>query len=223
MVASLRAELDLDLDLAVDAPVEAAAAARHLGKRAFDVVVAASLLVLTLPVLLACALAVRLGDGGPVLFRQRRVGLGGREFTMVKLRTMVADAERLVLDLTDRNIADGLLFKVEGDPRVTTVGRFLRRTCLDELPQLWNVLKGDMSLVGPRPLPVRAEEFRGRDAGRHAVRPGLTGPWQVAGGPRVPYRQMIDLDLAYIEGWTLRRDLALLVRTVPAVCGRSHW
>lgn len=196
--------------------------AGHAGKRAFDIVGSLVLLVVLLPALVIAAIAVKLGDRGPVLFRQERVGLGGRTFTMCKLRSMVVDAERLVIDLRDQSFADGLLFKVENDPRVTTVGRWIRRTCIDEAPQLWNVLRGDMSLVGPRPLPVRADEFTARDGARHVVKPGLTGPWQVLGGPRIPYREMIDLDLGYVHTWSFAGDVALLARTLPAVLGRGH-
>jgi lipopolysaccharide/colanic/teichoic acid biosynthesis glycosyltransferase len=198
------------------------AVAAHIGKRAFDIVGALVLLVVLLPALLIAAIAVKLGDRGPVLFRQERIGLDGRTFTMCKLRSMVIDAERLVIDLRDQSFADGLLFKIENDPRVTTVGRWIRRTCIDEVPQLWNVLRGDMSLVGPRPLPVRADEFTERDGARHVVKPGLTGPWQVLGGPRIPYREMIDLDLGYVQTWSFANDISLLARTIPAILGREH-
>jgi lipopolysaccharide/colanic/teichoic acid biosynthesis glycosyltransferase len=198
------------------------AIAHHAGKRAVDVVGSLVLLLVLLPALAIAAIAVKLSDRGPVLFRQERVGLDGRTFTMCKLRSMVVDAERMVIDLRDQSFADGLLFKIENDPRVTTVGRWIRRTCIDEAPQLWNVLRGDMSLVGPRPLPVRPDEFTERDAARHVVKPGLTGAWQVLGGPEIPYRQMIDLDLGYVHGWTLGGDILLLVRTVPAVLRRGH-
>jgi lipopolysaccharide/colanic/teichoic acid biosynthesis glycosyltransferase len=198
------------------------AVAHHLGKRAFDVVGSLALLLVLLPALLIAAVAIKLSDRGPVLFWQQRVGLDGRSFRMCKLRSMVVDAERLVIDLRDQSFTDGLLFKVENDPRVTAVGRWIRRTCIDEAPQLWNVLRGDMSLVGPRPLPVRADEFTERDGARHVVKPGLTGPWQVLGGPRIPYRDMIDLDLGYVHTWSFGGDVSLLVRTIPAVLRRGH-
>ena len=190
---------------------------RQPGKRALDVALASVLLVVTLPLLALAALAVVLADGGPALYRQRRVGRGGRRFEILKLRTMVVGADTMVDALTaaDRNARDGHLFKVHGDPRITRVGRVLRRFCIDELPQLWNVVRGDMSLVGPRPLPVDPEAFDARDRARHAVRPGVTGPWQVEGTEA--YRTMIDLDLAYVRRWSLWLDAVLLVRTVPAV------
>lgn len=190
--------------------------------RSFDIALAGLGLVVASPLLAVAALAAKLEDGGPVLFRQMRVGKDGKDFELLKLRSMVVDAERMVIDLRDQSFADGLLFKIENDPRVTTVGRWIRRTCIDEAPQLWNVLRGDMSLVGPRPLPVRPDEFTERDAARHVVKPGLTGAWQVLGGPEIPYRQMIDLDLGYVHGWTLGGDILLLVRTVPAVLRRGH-
>jgi lipopolysaccharide/colanic/teichoic acid biosynthesis glycosyltransferase len=188
------------------------------GKRAFDVLLAVVLLVALLPVLLCAALAVKLSDGGPVLFRQRRVGRGGRQFSILKLRTMIVGADDLVPVLTDRNARTGLLFKIVDDPRVTRVGRVLRRFALDEIPQLWNVVRGDMSIVGPRPLPVDPACFDWHDGIRHRVRPGITGRWQVHGGDT--YDQMVAHDLAYIRDWTLASDAVLLVRTVPTVLRR---
>ena len=191
------------------------------GKRAFDVLLSGLLILLLSPVLLAAALAVRLGGGpGPVIYRQRRVGFGGRTFEIFKFRTMEDGADQALIDLTDQNAADGLLFKVLDDPRVTAVGQVLRRFSIDELPQLFNVFKGQMSLVGPRPLAVEPGSFGDLDHRRHSVRPGITGYWQVAGGNGLTYQEMIQLDLAYIDGWSLGLDVLLLVQTVPALVNR---
>jgi exopolysaccharide biosynthesis polyprenyl glycosylphosphotransferase len=187
------------------------------GKRAFDVVVSTLLLTLLAPVLLLTAAAVWLNDRGTVLYRQQRVGLGGRLFRIWKFRSMIEGADLMLLDHLHLNVNNGLLFKADSDPRVTRVGSFLRRFSLDELPQLVNVLLGDMSLVGPRPLPVGPDDFDERAAQRHAVRPGITGPWQVHGGNALSYDDMVDLDLAYISTWSFRNDLMLLLRTIPAL------
>lgn len=184
------------------------------GKRAADVLLSATLLALLSPVLLIALLAVRLGDRGPGLYRQRRTGRGGEPFDILKLRTMRTGAELEQSLLTAYNTTDGLLFKMSDDPRVTKVGRVLRRTGLDELPQLVNVLRGQMSLVGPRPLPVDPEAFGARDDERHLVRPGMTGLWQVSGGATLRYREMVDLDIAYVHGWTPGLDLHILGATV---------
>jgi lipopolysaccharide/colanic/teichoic acid biosynthesis glycosyltransferase len=189
-------------------------------KRAFDVVVATLMLLAVLPILVLTAIAVKLGDGGPVLFRQWRVGAGGRPFQILKFRSMRVGADAEVIDLRDRNVSDGLLFKVAGDPRVTTVGRIIRRLSIDELPQLWNVLRGDMSLVGPRPLAVQPHQFGQLDGRRHDVLPGITGLWQVSGGNGLTYEQMIELDLHYLEHRSLWLDVRLLVATVPALVRR---
>jgi lipopolysaccharide/colanic/teichoic acid biosynthesis glycosyltransferase len=191
-------------------------------KRAFDIVVGTVLFVLALPAMALIAAAIRLGGRGPILYRQRRLGFDNREFLMWKFRSMVPGADRLDAELREANIADGLLFKVARDPRVTPVGRVLRRFSLDELPQLFNVVMGDMSLVGPRPLPARVEDFDAEARRRHNVRPGITGPWQVARERSYSYDEMISLDLAYIERWSLPRDLVLLVLTIPAALGRGR-
>jgi exopolysaccharide biosynthesis polyprenyl glycosylphosphotransferase len=190
------------------------------GKRALDTVVAGLMAVLLLPVAVAVALAVKLDDGGPVFYRQSRVGRNGVSFAMLKFRTMVVGADRMLADLGQDNISDGLLFKMRDDPRITRAGRLLRRTSLDELPQLWNVLTGTMSLVGPRPLPVNAEDFAPMEAERHTVLPGITGYWQLSGGPELTYGEMIRLDLSYIRNWSLWLDFRLLMRTVPAMLHR---
>lgn len=191
------------------------------GKRAADVLLSATLLALLSPVLLVALLAVRLGDGGPGLYRQRRTGRGGAPFDIVKLRTMRPGAEGEQPLLTAYNTTDGLLFKMSDDPRVTRVGRLLRRTGLDELPQLVNVLRGQMSLVGPRPLPVDPDAFGPRDDERHLVRPGMTGLWQVSGGATLRYREMVDLDIAYVHGWTPGLDLHILGATVGVLLRAS--
>jgi exopolysaccharide biosynthesis polyprenyl glycosylphosphotransferase len=189
-------------------------------KRTFDILGAAALLLAVAPVMAAIALAVKLGSPGPVLFRQMRIGRGGEPFRIFKFRTMVAGADKLKDDLRHLNEADGL-FKIDQDPRVTRVGRTLRRTSLDELPQIFNVLLGQMSLVGPRPL-VADEDGRilGVRRGRLRLTPGMTGQWQVSGSARVPMEDMIKLDHLYVSNWTLWGDIKILLRTVPYVLAR---
>jgi exopolysaccharide biosynthesis polyprenyl glycosylphosphotransferase len=190
------------------------------GKRFFDLVVASVLMIVLSPLFAVVALAIKLSDRGPVIYRQRRVGRHGRTFYMLKFRSMVPGAERQLIDLRDQNVNNGLLFKVRDDPRITPVGRVIRRLSIDELPQLWNVLRGHMSLVGPRPLPVNPEDFSPIDNERHAAPPGITGYWQVAGDHSLTYEEMVKLDLAYVENWTLWLDVLLLIRTVPALFNR---
>lgn len=190
------------------------------GKRLFDVAVAATLLLLLSPLIGVAAAAVKLGDGGPVMFRQRRVGKGGETFGMLKFRSMIVGADKMRADMSAENITDGLLFRVADDPRITPVGRLLRRLSVDELPQLWNVLRGEMSLVGPRPLPVDPDAFSPGDAERHTVLPGITGYWQISGGNGLSYQEMVTLDLAYIRNWSLWLDLRLMLRTLPALVRR---
>jgi exopolysaccharide biosynthesis polyprenyl glycosylphosphotransferase len=190
------------------------------GKRAFDLLMASVLLVVLSPVLLVAAIAVKLCDRGPLIYRQHRIGQGGRPFELLKFRSMVVGADSMAVSLAARNATDGLLFKVHDDPRVTRVGRVIRRLSIDELPQLWNVLRGDMSLVGPRPLAVHADAFGAMDGRRHSVPPGITGYWQIAGGNGLSYAEMVKLDLAYIQNWSLWLDVRLLVRTVPALVHR---
>jgi lipopolysaccharide/colanic/teichoic acid biosynthesis glycosyltransferase len=155
-----------------------------------------------------------------VLFRQRRVGKGGELFDMLKFRSMIVGADRLQAQLRHNNFSDGLLFRMEDDPRITRVGRIIRRLSIDELPQLWNVVRGEMSLVGPRPLPVDPDAFSRGDSERHTVLPGITGYWQISGGNGLAYQEMITLDLAYIRNWSLWLDIRLLLRTVPALVQR---
>jgi exopolysaccharide biosynthesis polyprenyl glycosylphosphotransferase len=198
--------------------------ARHIrtlpGKRMVDLVLSAMMLVLAAPLFALTAVAIKVFDNGPILYRQRRVGRDGKPFHMLKFRSMVVGAERLVIDLRDRNTTNGLLFKVLDDPRITRVGRVIRRFSIDELPQLWNVMRGQMSLVGPRPLAVEPGDFGVVDNRRHNVLPGITGYWQIAGGNGLSYDEMIKLDLAYIENWSLWLDCRLLLRTIPALIHR---
>jgi lipopolysaccharide/colanic/teichoic acid biosynthesis glycosyltransferase len=189
-------------------------------KRALDVTGAAGLLVGLLLVFGAVAAAIKLSSPGPVFFRQRRSGRGGEPFVMYKFRTMIVDAEARKAALLALNEQDGPAFKVRADPRVTAVGRFLRRTSLDELPQLWNVLLGHMSLVGPRPLPcdeTRASEMWHRQ--RLDVTPGLTCIWQVWGRSQVSFADWVRMDVQYIRSQSLVHDLKLLLLTMPAVVG----
>jgi lipopolysaccharide/colanic/teichoic acid biosynthesis glycosyltransferase len=167
------------------------------------------------------ALAVRASSPGSVLFRQRRVGREGREFTMLKFRTMVADAEERLAEVEHLNEAVGHFFKISEDPRITSVGRHLRRWSIDELPQLWNVLRGDMSMVGPRPpLPDEVSRYDTWHLRRLRVRPGVTGIWQTSGRSDVPFDEAVRMDLFYIENWSLGTDLYLLGRTAGAVLTR---
>jgi exopolysaccharide biosynthesis polyprenyl glycosylphosphotransferase len=191
-----------------------------LVKRATDVVGSLLGLVLLSPVLLLAAIAVKLGSRGPVLFRQQRVGRDGQLFEMLKFRTMTAGAEDLQAELEERNEAEGL-FKIADDPRITRVGRVLRRTSLDELPQLLNVLRGEMSLVGPRPL-VLADDQRveGWYRRRLHLTPGMTGRWQVLGSARVPLHDMVKLDYLYVANWSVWGDVKILLRTAAFVLGR---
>jgi lipopolysaccharide/colanic/teichoic acid biosynthesis glycosyltransferase len=189
-------------------------------KRSLDVSVSALGLLVTAPLLLAIAVAVRVDCGSPVLFRQRRVGKGDRPFELVKFRTMVAGAEGRRAELMARS-RDPNWLDLAHDPRVTRLGRFLRRTSLDELPQLWNVLRGQMSLVGPRPLPESEDCLvRGWARGRLDLTPGITGLWQVRGRNRLPFDEMVKLDYLYVANWSLWMDLRLLLRTAPAVIMR---
>ncbi len=198
-----------------------AVGATALAKRILDVVAATVLLLVLAPVLVVVAVAVRLTSPGPVLFRQRRVGRGGVEFDVVKFRTMRADAERhlhAVPDLYRRYVACGYKLPAGLDPRVTGVGTVLRRFDLDELPQLWNVLRGQMSLVGPRPVPqVELARYGQLRHYYEAVRPGMTGLWQVSGRNRLPYDERVALDVDYVQRLSVGRDLSILVRTLPAM------
>lgn len=189
-------------------------------KRLFDVMGSASLLVVFSPLLLWTALRVKLHDGGPVLFRHRRIGWNGEEFDCLKFRTMVPNAESLVTDLQTATGSSALLFKLKDDPRITKPGRWMRRYSVDELPQLLNVLRGDMSLVGPRPQVQREVELYDRRMSRRLkVRPGMTGLWQVSGRNDLSVEDSVRLDLYYVENWSMTQDLAILARTFSAVVG----
>lgn len=193
-----------------------------VGKRMFDLVTAVTLVILTAPVTALIALAVRLSGPGPVLFRQVRVGEGGRPFTLFKFRSMVVHTEVHLDELTSRNQADGLLFKMADDPRVTRVGRILRRLSLDELPQLLNVIRGEMSLVGPRPaLLQEARRYDEQLRNRLRVKPGLTGLWQVNGRHALPFEDYVRYDLFYVENWSLSLDLYIMAKTIPALFSRQ--
>ena len=190
-------------------------------KRAVDFVGAAVGLLVALPLCIGVALAIKFSSGSPVLFRQVRVGKQGRTFTLLKFRTMVPGAEGMLVDLRDRNEADGPLFKMREDPRVTSVGRWLRKWSLDELPQLVNVLRGEMSLVGPRPpLPQEVGRYEDWHQGRLEVAPGLTGVWQVEGRVELAFDESVRRDIFYIENWSLSYDLFILAKTVPALLSR---
>lgn len=192
--------------------------AELLGKRVMDVMGALFGLVVLSPIMAAIALAIRMADGGPAVFAQERAGLYGRTFTMYKFRSMVVGAEERLPDLLPYNESDGPVFKLENDPRMTELGAFLRRSSLDELPQLWNVLMGEMSLVGPRPpLPDEVAQYERWQLRRLAMRPGLTCIWQVSGRSNLAWQRWMALDLEYIDNWSLLLDLRLLIRTVPAV------
>lgn len=192
--------------------------ASRWGKRLLDMIGSFSLLLLILPVLVLAAARIKLHDGGPVLFRQVRVGRDGREFPVLKFRTMVVDAEERLAALHAETGYDGGLFKMAEDPRITTPGRWLRRFSVDELPQLLNILRGDMSLVGPRPpLPQEVAQYEGDTSRRLHVRPGLTGLWQVSGRSNLSFDEAIRLDLYYVDNWSMFQDFSILTKTVGAV------
>ncbi len=187
-------------------------------KRAFDVAVSAAVLLLLSPVLLAIAVAIKRESPGPVLFRQRRVGLNGREFDLFKFRSMHVDAEAQLAGLLALNEASGPVFKMRHDPRVTRVGRFIRKTSFDEFPQFWNVLRGEMSVVGPRPpIPDEVRQYERWQRRRLSVRPGITCTWQISGRSDVSFDRWMRLDLEYIDNWSLLGDLQIFAKTIPAV------
>jgi exopolysaccharide biosynthesis polyprenyl glycosylphosphotransferase len=190
-------------------------------KRALDLIGASLGLLAISPLMIAFAVAIKLDSRGPVFFRQLRVGRHGRRFYMLKFRTMVPEAESMKEALRHRNEAQEGLFKIAADPRVTCMGRFLRSTALDELPQLFNIVRGEMSLVGPRPLVVEEDErIEGWHRRRLELMPGMTGPWQILGPARVPLKEMVALDYLYVANWSLWTDVKILLRTVPHVLGR---
>jgi exopolysaccharide biosynthesis polyprenyl glycosylphosphotransferase len=191
---------------------------RRVAKEVFDRTAAALGLLVAAPVLLALVLAIRVETPGPAIFRQERIGRNDKHFTVFKLRTMTHDAEDRLSALLSHNDADGALFKMRADPRVTRVGRLLRRYSLDELPQLFNVVLGQMSLVGPRPaLPSEVGSYAHDVRRRMVVKPGLTGLWQVSGRSNLPWEEAVRLDLRYVENWSLMLDVWILCRTVRAV------
>ncbi|HLG09039.1 MAG TPA: sugar transferase [Gaiellaceae bacterium] len=190
-------------------------------KRTFDIVFSALVLVLGLPLWALIAVAVKLDSPGSIFFVDRRIGVGEREFGMLKFRTMVAQAPSLQPELEAANEAEGALFKIRDDPRVTRVGRLLRRFSLDEIPQIVNVLKGEMSLVGPRPLPLRDYRLlEGWHRARYAVLPGMTGLWQISGRSGLTFDDLVRLDFTYLENWSIWLDITILARTIPAVITR---
>lgn len=204
----------------VDAPLGLLAASpfQLALKRTIDLIVAAVLVLATLPLLVVIAIAVKVGSPGPVFYASDRVGKFGQRFRFLKYRTMILDAEDQKSELAHLNEVDGPVFKIEEDPRTTKLGRFLRRTSLDELPQLFHVLYGEMSLVGPRPpLPEEVSHYSAHHLQRLAVKPGLTCLWQVSGRSTLDFETWVELDLRYIQEWSLLFDLKLLARTIPAV------
>jgi lipopolysaccharide/colanic/teichoic acid biosynthesis glycosyltransferase len=221
-VATIPRELELDFELAVNAEHLAHAAAwptlQLALKRALDTVCAAiAIAVLLLPALVL-ALLIKLDSRGPTLLTQQRVGRLGRTFTVYKFRTMCEQAEQMLPTLLSQNEKNGSIFKMREDPRITRVGRWLRKTSLDELPQLINVLRGEMSLVGPRPpLPREVARYSPHELGRLAVKPGITGLWQVSGRSQLSWEQMVELDLEYIQRFSVAGDVVILLRTLPAV------
>ena len=192
--------------------------AARASKRLFDLVGSSLLILAAAPVILATALAIKLEDGGPVFFRQTRVGRDCRLFEVLKFRSMCTEAEDLKRDLVAHNEGQGVLFKIARDPRVTRVGRFIRRFSIDEIPQFINVWRGDMSLVGPRPaLPVEVERYEEQVLRRLDVRPGITGLWQVSGRSDLSWEDTVRLDVSYVDNWSMMQDLSIVLRTIPAV------
>jgi exopolysaccharide biosynthesis polyprenyl glycosylphosphotransferase len=191
-------------------------------KRAFDIIASAALMLLISPLFLVVAVLVKVDDPGPAFFHQKRVGRDGRMFHMHKFRSMVVDAEARLAKLRAQNEGAGVLFKMKEDPRITKIGAFIRRYSIDELPQLWNVLVGEMSLVGPRPpLPDEVMEYEGHVNRRLLVKPGITGLWQVSGRSDLSWEESVRLDLYYVENWSILQDLLILARTAKAVVAKD--
>jgi exopolysaccharide biosynthesis polyprenyl glycosylphosphotransferase len=196
--------------------------ARLAAKRLLDFTGALIGIIVAGPIMLATAIAIRITDPGPVLFRQVRAGRNGRKFTMLKFRSMVMDAEKRKAELMHLNEMDGPVFKIKRDPRITRVGRFIRKTSIDELPQLFNILLGDMSIVGPRPpLPSEVDQYEPWQRRRLSVKPGLTGMWQVSGRNQIDFDDWMKMDLEYIDNWSLWLDIKIILKTIPAVVLRS--
>jgi exopolysaccharide biosynthesis polyprenyl glycosylphosphotransferase len=194
--------------------------ASRVAKRAMDVVFSGAALIVLSPLLALAAIAIKLDSRGPVFFSQVRAGRKGTEFRLIKFRSMYRDAEERKKLFEEQNEAgDGVMFKIKEDPRITRVGHFLRRTSIDELPQLLNVLRGEMSLVGPRPLIPEESQHAARTwhARRLDLRPGITGLWQVSGRSDLPFQEMVRFDYQYVSGWSLARDIEILLATVPVV------
>jgi lipopolysaccharide/colanic/teichoic acid biosynthesis glycosyltransferase len=190
-------------------------------KRTFDITVSSLLVLVLSPLLAVIAVSIRLSSRGPLIYRSIRPGIGGQPFACLKFRTMYRDAEDRQHGLERHNEADGALFKIRDDPRVTPVGRMLRRFSIDELPQLFNVLRGEMSLVGPRPLPQRDyDRLQEWHKKRYLVLPGVTGLWQVSGRSDLDFDDLVRLDFLYLERWSVFLDLTILVKTLPAVVTR---
>lgn len=188
-------------------------------KRTFDVIIALALLPLLIPLFLLIAIIIKLDSSGPVFFVQERIGCRRRRFRLYKFRTMVRGAEEMLKDIEHLNEKEWPIFKIKNDPRMTRVGKWLRRTSLDELPQFINVIKGDLSLVGPRPMSVRDVMGLGEDwpERRFSVKPGMTGLWQVSGRSNLSFNQWMQLDLEYVDNWSFALDLKILLKTIPAV------
>lgn len=193
-----------------------------IAKRLLDILASSAALIVLSPVFAVTALAIKLGSRGPVFFSQTRLGQKGRHFKMYKFRSMVVNAEALLEDLKDKNEVSGHMFKMKNDPRITKVGRLIRKTSIDELPQLINVIKGDMSLVGPRPpLPREVEEYGRWHDLRLSVKPGITGLWQISGRNDIGFDEMVSLDMKYIRERSLWYDLKIILKTVPVLIGDS--
>jgi lipopolysaccharide/colanic/teichoic acid biosynthesis glycosyltransferase len=220
-VASVRQELERATAAFEDSIVASGRREKTLQyacKRALDLVGAVVLIAVLVPPSLLVGLIIRLDSRGPVLLKQTRVGKYGRLFSVYKFRTMVDRADELVHSLKDKNEQDGPLFKMRADPRMTRVGRWLRKLSIDEWPQLINVARGDMSLVGPRPpLPREVQVYTRHQLGRLAAKPGMTGLWQVSGRSTLTFENMVDLDIEYITNWSLASDIWILTKTLPAV------
>lgn len=190
-------------------------------KRLFDIVVSLLLLVILSPILLCTAIAIKIEDGGPVIFSGQRWGKDFKYFPMHKFRSMCVDAEARTQEVISEDDKNGMAFKIKDDPRITKVGKFMRKTTIDELPQLWNVFKGDMSLVGPRPIQTTSDEGDPYDMQRWAVKPGITCFWQVDGRAEVPWDEWVEMDLKYITEMSVATDIKLMIATVKAVFFRN--
>ena len=187
-------------------------------KRWIDIIGTLTILTVSIPIILVTIILIKVTSPGPLLFKQKRVGRGGQIFTLYKFRSMVADAEEKLGMLQHKNEIPGPVFKIKKDPRVTPVGKFIRKWSIDELPQLLNVLKGEMSLVGPRPpIPGEVMQYKPQYLKRLAVKPGLTCIWQVSGRSHIPFEQWMELDAEYVDNWSIGLDIKLLLQTIPAV------